>query len=105
MLADCVRQAAPVISFLRTATAVSIHLADGPELRATFFEVVDQNGLRAVVPTPLTSGRGDVPVAQFVEGDGGEGDDVWGHALQGRERYESELKKHPLRSMDVSRPR
>ncbi|WP_396451974.1 hypothetical protein [Leucobacter aridicollis] len=84
---------------------MSIHLADEPTLRATFFEVVDQNGLRAVVPTRLTSGRGDVPVAQFVEGDVGEDDDVWSHALQGRERYESDVKKHPLRSMDVSRPR
>lgn len=94
-----------VVSFLTAATAVCIQLAEGPKLRATFFEVVERDGGRAFAPTHLSVGRGDPPVSVFVEGDGGEGDEVWSYAREGWPRYEPDIKKSPTPHMDTSRPR
>lgn len=99
------RRRRTVVSFLTAATAVCIQLAEGPKLRATFFEVVDRDGSRAFAPTHLSVGRGDPPVSVFVEGDGGEGEEVWSYAREGRPRYEPDIKKSPPPHMDTSRPR
>lgn len=94
-----------VASFLTAATSVSINLAKGPKLRATFFEVVVEDGQRIFVPTKLSVGRGDSPESKFVEGDGGEGEEVWRYAREGRPRYEPDIKKAPPQYMDMSRSR
>lgn len=94
-----------VVSFLTAATAVCIQLAEGPKLRATFFEVIDRDGRRAFAPTRLSAGRGDPPESVFVEGDGGEGEEVWRLARQGKPRYEPDIRKSPPPFMDTSRRR
>ena len=95
----------PVVSFLTAATAFSIQLAEGPKLRATFFEVVDRDGRQAFAPTRLSSGRGDPPESVFVEGDGAEGDEVWLFAREGRPRYEPDIRRSPPPFMDTRRVR
>ena len=59
------RRRRSVVSFLTAATAVCIQLAEGPKLRATFFEVVDRDGSRAFAPTYLSVGRGDPPASRW----------------------------------------
>lgn len=104
-LESTARRRQAVVSFLTAATAVCIQLAEGPKLRATFFEVVDRDGSRAFAPTRLSVGRGDPPVSVFMEGDGGEGEEVWSYAREGWPRYEPNIKKSPPPHMDTSRPR
>lgn len=94
-----------VVSFLTAATAVCIQLAEGPKLRATFFEVIAHGGHRAFAPTHLSVGRGDPPESVFVEGDGGEGEEVWRYARQGKPRYEPDIRKSPPPFMDTARSR
>lgn len=63
------------------------------------------SGLRAFAPTRLSSGRGDPPESVFVEGDGGEGDEAWRLAREGKPLYEADIRRSHLRFMDTSQPR
>lgn len=104
-LATAAKRRQDVVAFLAAAVAVCIQLSRGSKLRATFFEVVDRNGHRAFVPSRLSAGRGDPAVSEFVEGDSGEGDEVWEYARSGRPRLEPDIKRSPPSFMDTSRSR
>lgn len=94
-----------VSTFLAYVTAACISLAEGPRLRATFFEVVTVEGSRVFKPSILSYGRGDPPVSEFREGDDGEGDEVWNFAETGRHRHEPDIRKNPPAHMDSRRAR
>lgn len=104
-LATTAKRRQNVVSFLTAATAVCIQLSDSSKLRATFFEVVDENGRRVFTPSRLSAGRGDRPMSKFVENDGGEGEEVWRYAREGKHRHEKDIKKSPPPHMDTIRPR
>ena len=93
-----------VATFVASALGGCTGLTDAKRTRATVYQVVNTGGTRTFVPWDST-GRGDRPVSEFLEGDGGEGEEVWMRAREGQERFVPDITTADLPHFDRTRVR